>query len=50
VGARRQVLVESGGVGRTGQFMAVQLAAPAAPGTILDVTIAGHNGRQLLAA
>jgi threonylcarbamoyladenosine tRNA methylthiotransferase MtaB len=50
LGARRQVLVESGGVGRTGQFMAVRLAARAAPGTIVDVTIAGHDGRQLLAA
>jgi hypothetical protein len=30
--------------------MPVRLAAPAAPGTILDVTIAGHDGRQLLAA
>jgi threonylcarbamoyladenosine tRNA methylthiotransferase MtaB len=49
VGARRQVLVESGGVGRTGQFMPVRLAAPAEPGTIRDVAIAGHDGRQLLA-
>jgi threonylcarbamoyladenosine tRNA methylthiotransferase MtaB len=50
VGAQRQVLVESGGVGRTGQFMSVRLAADAAPGTIIDVTIAGHDGRQLIAA
>jgi threonylcarbamoyladenosine tRNA methylthiotransferase MtaB len=50
IGARRQVLVESGAVGRTGQFMPVRLAAPAAPGTLLDVTIRGHDGRQLLAA
>ena len=50
VGARRQVLVESGGVGRTGQFMTVRLAAPAIPGTIVEVDIAGHDGRQLLAA
>jgi threonylcarbamoyladenosine tRNA methylthiotransferase MtaB len=49
VGTRRQVLVESGGVGRTGQFMAVRLAADAAPGTIRDVTITGHDGRQLIA-
>jgi len=49
VGARRRVLVESGGVGRTGQFMPVRLAAAAAPGTIHDVTIAGHDGRQLFA-
>jgi threonylcarbamoyladenosine tRNA methylthiotransferase MtaB len=50
VGARRQVLAENGRVGRTGQFMPVRLTTPAAPGTILDVTIAGHDGRQLLAA
>jgi len=50
VGARRQVLAESGQVGRTGQFMPVRLAAPAAPGMLLDVTISGHDGRQLLAA
>jgi threonylcarbamoyladenosine tRNA methylthiotransferase MtaB len=49
VGARQQVLVESGGVGRTGQFMPVRLAANAVPGTIVDVTIVGHDGRQLLA-
>jgi threonylcarbamoyladenosine tRNA methylthiotransferase MtaB len=42
--------VESGAVGRTGQFMPVRLAAPAAPGVLLDVTIIGHDGRQLLAA
>jgi threonylcarbamoyladenosine tRNA methylthiotransferase MtaB len=50
VGARRRVLVESGGVARTGQFMTVRLAAPAVPGTIRDVTIAGHDGRQLFTA
>jgi threonylcarbamoyladenosine tRNA methylthiotransferase MtaB len=50
VGARRRVLVESGQVGRTGQFMPVRLAAAAAPGSLLDVTIMGHDGRQLIAA
>src|ERR1051326_3445904 len=50
VGTRHQVLAESGDVGRTGQFMAVRLAASATPGAIVDVTIAGHDGRQLLAA
>jgi threonylcarbamoyladenosine tRNA methylthiotransferase MtaB len=49
VGTQRQVLVESGAVGRTGQFMAVRLANDAAPGTIVDVTIAGHDGRRLIA-
>jgi threonylcarbamoyladenosine tRNA methylthiotransferase MtaB len=50
VGARHQLLVESGAVGRTGQFMPVRLAAAAVPGTLLDITVAGHDGRQLLAA
>ena len=50
VGMQRQVLAESGQLGRTGQFMPVRLAAPAAPGMLLDVTISGHDGRQLLAA
>jgi hypothetical protein len=30
--------------------VAVRLAAPAAPGALIDVIIAGHDGRQLLAA
>ena len=50
VGARRRVLTERGGIGRTEQFTPVRLAAPAAPGLMLDVAIAGHDGRQLLAA
>ena len=50
VGARRLVLTERGGIGRTEQFTAVRLAAPVEPGTILDLTMAGHDGRQLLAA
>jgi threonylcarbamoyladenosine tRNA methylthiotransferase MtaB len=49
VGARRQVLAESGQIGRTGQYMQVRLAAPAAPGAIFDATMVGHDGRQLLA-
>jgi threonylcarbamoyladenosine tRNA methylthiotransferase MtaB len=50
VGARRRVLAEAGGIGRTEPFIKVRLAQPIAPGTILDLTIAGHDGRQLLAA
>jgi threonylcarbamoyladenosine tRNA methylthiotransferase MtaB len=50
VGHRRQVLTERGGIGRTEQFTAVRLAAPVEPGTFLNLTMAGHNGRQLLAA
>jgi threonylcarbamoyladenosine tRNA methylthiotransferase MtaB len=50
VGARHQVLAESGGVARTGQFLAVRLPVTTPPGAIIDVTIAGHDGRRLLAA
>jgi threonylcarbamoyladenosine tRNA methylthiotransferase MtaB len=49
-GANRRVLAESAILGRTEQFTAVRLATLAAPGDMLDVTIAGHDGRQLLAA
>jgi threonylcarbamoyladenosine tRNA methylthiotransferase MtaB len=50
VGARHRVLAERGGIGRTEQFTPVKLAAPLAPGTLTDLTIVGHDGRQLLAA
>ena len=50
VGTRRRVLTESGGVGRTEQFLAVRLAGPAAAGAIIDLTITGHDGCRLLAA
>ena len=50
VGACRRVMAESQGVGRTEQFLPVRLAAPAGPGSILELTMKGHDGRQLLAA
>ncbi len=50
VGASRRVLTERGGIGRTEQFVAVRLASPLEPGMILDLTVTGHDGRQLLAA
>ena len=50
IGARRLVLAERGGVGRTPQFMPVRLAAPVEPGAMVNATITGHDGRQLLAA
>ena len=50
IGARRRVLVESGEQGRTEQFTPVKLATPAAPGAIVELTIAGHDGRTLVAA
>jgi threonylcarbamoyladenosine tRNA methylthiotransferase MtaB len=49
VGARRCELTERGGLARTPQFTPVRLAVPAEPGLILNIAIAGHDGRQLLA-
>jgi threonylcarbamoyladenosine tRNA methylthiotransferase MtaB len=50
IGRRRTVLAESPALGRTEQFTPVRLAAPITPGVILDLTMTGHDGRQLLAA
>jgi threonylcarbamoyladenosine tRNA methylthiotransferase MtaB len=50
VGARRRVLAESAALARTEQFTPVQLNAPVEPGALLDLTIAAHDGWQLLAA
>jgi threonylcarbamoyladenosine tRNA methylthiotransferase MtaB len=50
IGARRLVLAERGGVGRTEQFTPVRLSAPVEPGVIVNAAIAGHDGRHLLAA
>jgi len=50
IGARRHVLAERGGIGRTEQFTPVRLPAAIEPGVMLDIDIAGHDGRQLLAA
>jgi threonylcarbamoyladenosine tRNA methylthiotransferase MtaB len=50
VGGRRRVLAEQPALGRTEHFIPVRLARPAAPGAIFEVQIAGHDGRQLLAA
>lgn len=49
-GQTRQVLVERGGVGRTEHFLPVSFAAPPPQGTLLPVTIAGHDGTRLTAA
>jgi len=49
IGASRQVLIESGELGRTEHFTRACLASPREPGTILDVTVTGHDGRQLFA-
>jgi threonylcarbamoyladenosine tRNA methylthiotransferase MtaB len=50
IGAKRRVLAESNDMARTEPFTPVRLAAHAEPGTLIDVTIAGHDGRHLLAA
>ena len=50
VGAQRRVLAEYGERGRTEQFTPVKFAKPAAPGALLEATIAAHDGKQLLAA
>jgi threonylcarbamoyladenosine tRNA methylthiotransferase MtaB len=50
IGAQRCVLVESSSSGRTEQFTLVGLKPAVESGRIIDVTISGHDGRQLLAA
>jgi threonylcarbamoyladenosine tRNA methylthiotransferase MtaB len=50
VGQIRQVLAERGNIGRTAQFMPVRHTINAAPGSLLDVTIAAHDGTHLIAA
>jgi len=50
IGSTRRVLAISSQRGHTEQFTPVRLDAPAAAGTIIDRPIAGHDGKQLLAA
>jgi len=50
VGATRRVLIESREQGRTEQFTPVRLATPGEPGTLIELKIAAHDGKQLLAA
>jgi threonylcarbamoyladenosine tRNA methylthiotransferase MtaB len=50
VGATRRVLVETDALGRTEAFSPVRFRVPVRPGAIVDTTIAGHDGRELLAA
>ena len=50
VGARRRVLVETDRLGRTEGFTLVRFGRPVAAGAILEATIEGHDGRELLAA
>jgi threonylcarbamoyladenosine tRNA methylthiotransferase MtaB len=50
VGGRAQVLSESATVARTAQFIPVRLAQSCTPGKMLDIAIAAHDGRNLIAA
>jgi threonylcarbamoyladenosine tRNA methylthiotransferase MtaB len=50
IGARRRLLTELGGIGRTPQFTPVRLPHPTAPGQMADYVIAAHDGRTLIAA
>jgi threonylcarbamoyladenosine tRNA methylthiotransferase MtaB len=50
IGITRRVLAESAYAGRTEQFTAVKFATPTEAGKIVERTMAGHDGRQLLAA
>ena len=50
VGAEHEVLVETGGVGRTAGFTPVRFRTSVLAGEIVRARIAGHDGRQLLAA
>jgi threonylcarbamoyladenosine tRNA methylthiotransferase MtaB len=50
VGARRNVLIETNQLGRTEGFTLVRFAGDVTPGEIRPVTIAGHDGKELLAA
>jgi threonylcarbamoyladenosine tRNA methylthiotransferase MtaB len=50
VGTRQRVLTEYGGLGRTEGFSVVRFPRPVRPGEIVEASIAGHDGRELLAA
>ena len=50
IGARRNVLIESNQLGRTEGFTLVRFDRPVTPGEIVPATIAGHDGKELLAA
>jgi threonylcarbamoyladenosine tRNA methylthiotransferase MtaB len=50
VGRTFSVLAETDRVARTGHFTPVRLARDVAPGSLLTVTVSGHDGREALAA
>ena len=50
VGQTRRVLAETDALGRTEGFSVVRFPAPVRPGVIVEATITGHDGKELLAA
>jgi threonylcarbamoyladenosine tRNA methylthiotransferase MtaB len=48
VGAARSVLIESARIGRTEHFLPVRIEGHA-PGSVVPLTIAGHDGVRLVA-
>jgi threonylcarbamoyladenosine tRNA methylthiotransferase MtaB len=50
IGATRRILAERGNTGRTEQFIPVRHAIYTNPGSLLEVTIAAHDGTHLIAA
>ncbi len=49
IGKRHRLLMETQAIGRTEQFTRTRIVRSATPGDIVDVTITGHDGRQLVA-
>jgi threonylcarbamoyladenosine tRNA methylthiotransferase MtaB len=47
IGRGRRVLAETAERGRTEHFIDARLAHPLAPGTLVDVTVTGHDGGRL---
>jgi threonylcarbamoyladenosine tRNA methylthiotransferase MtaB len=50
VGRTCSVLSETSALGRTEHFTKVQFRSPVEPGTVANLPMAGHDGRQLVAA
>ncbi|MDP3546610.1 MAG: radical SAM protein, partial [Phreatobacter sp.] len=50
VGKSFAVLSETNSMGRTEHFTPVRLASPVEPGRIVSLAIAGHDGREAIAA
>jgi threonylcarbamoyladenosine tRNA methylthiotransferase MtaB len=50
VGTVRRVLAETAARGRTEHFIDAQFNLPVVPGTLVDVTVTGHDGGRLEAA